>query len=66
MDRGKKPLEQVGEWTTVHKKPNKGKQINPNKLQFRDYKTYSLHALLDTGATTSSCRENAIPVEKWN
>lgn len=33
-------------------------------LQFRDYKTYSLHALLDTGATTSSCRENAIPVEK--
>lgn len=31
MDRNKKPLEQVGEWTTVHKKPNKGKQINPNQ-----------------------------------
>ncbi|KAK5820047.1 hypothetical protein PVK06_025091 [Gossypium arboreum] len=34
-------------------------------FQFREYKTYSLHALLDTGATTSSCRENAILVEKW-
>ncbi|KAK5835949.1 hypothetical protein PVK06_011674 [Gossypium arboreum] len=34
-------------------------------FQFREYKTYSLHALLNTGATTSSCRENAIPVEKW-
>ncbi|KAK5811677.1 hypothetical protein PVK06_027032 [Gossypium arboreum] len=31
MDRGKKPLEQVGEWTTVHKKPNKGKSITPNQ-----------------------------------
>ena len=31
MDRGKKPLEQVREWTTVYKKPNKGKQINPNQ-----------------------------------
>ncbi|KAK5785866.1 hypothetical protein PVK06_040487 [Gossypium arboreum] len=31
MDRGKKRLEQVGEWTTVHKKPNKGKSITPNQ-----------------------------------
>ncbi|MFQ6665767.1 hypothetical protein Gotur_032382 [Gossypium turneri] len=28
MDRGKKPLEKVGEWTTVHKKLNKGKTTN--------------------------------------
>ncbi|KAK8669958.1 hypothetical protein V6N13_104725 [Hibiscus sabdariffa] len=26
MDRGKKPLETVGEWTTIPKKPNKGIQ----------------------------------------
>ncbi|MFQ6644842.1 hypothetical protein Gotur_018848 [Gossypium turneri] len=28
MDRGKKPLEKVGKWTTVHKRPNKGKTFN--------------------------------------
>ncbi|MFQ6643099.1 hypothetical protein Gotur_017541 [Gossypium turneri] len=31
MDRGKKALEKVGEWTTIHKKPNKGKIINSNQ-----------------------------------
>ncbi|MFQ6644833.1 hypothetical protein Gotur_019545, partial [Gossypium turneri] len=31
MDRGNKPLEKVGEWTTVHKRLNKGKTINPNQ-----------------------------------
>ncbi|MFQ6653642.1 hypothetical protein Gotur_024936, partial [Gossypium turneri] len=27
----KKPLEKVGEWTTVHKRPNKGKTTNSNQ-----------------------------------
>ncbi|MFQ6645516.1 hypothetical protein Gotur_020400 [Gossypium turneri] len=34
MDRGKQPLEKVSEWTTVHKRPNKGntfKSINLNQ-----------------------------------
>ncbi|MFQ6626204.1 hypothetical protein Gotur_005004 [Gossypium turneri] len=31
MDRGKKPLEKFGEWTTVHKRPNKGKTTNLNQ-----------------------------------
>ncbi|MFQ6626310.1 hypothetical protein Gotur_004760 [Gossypium turneri] len=31
MDRGKKPLEKVREWTTVHKRPNKGKTTNLNQ-----------------------------------
>ncbi|MFQ6635163.1 hypothetical protein Gotur_010538 [Gossypium turneri] len=31
MDRGKKPLEKVGEWTTIHKRPNKGKTTNSNQ-----------------------------------
>ncbi|MFQ6667902.1 hypothetical protein Gotur_033763, partial [Gossypium turneri] len=34
IDRGKKTLEKVGEWTTVHKRPNKGKTFksaNPNQ-----------------------------------
>ncbi|MFQ6631953.1 hypothetical protein Gotur_008655 [Gossypium turneri] len=36
MDRGKKPLHQeiVGEWTTVHKKPNKGKAESNSKKGF--------------------------------
>ncbi|KAH1047620.1 hypothetical protein J1N35_038404 [Gossypium stocksii] len=29
MDRGKKPL--MGEWNTVHKKPNKGKLTKSNQ-----------------------------------
>ncbi|MFQ6643418.1 hypothetical protein Gotur_018022 [Gossypium turneri] len=34
MNRGKQLLEKVGEWTTIHKRPNKGntfKSINPNQ-----------------------------------
>ncbi|MFQ6652424.1 hypothetical protein Gotur_024297, partial [Gossypium turneri] len=36
MDRGKKPLHQeiVGEWTIVHKKPNKGKAESNSKKRF--------------------------------
>ncbi|MFQ6665101.1 hypothetical protein Gotur_031966, partial [Gossypium turneri] len=32
-DRGKKkPLEKVGEWTIIHKRPNKGKIANSNQV----------------------------------
>ncbi|MFQ6622252.1 hypothetical protein Gotur_003127 [Gossypium turneri] len=35
MDRGKNPLkETVGEWTTVHRKPNKGKAESNSKKGF--------------------------------
>ncbi|KAL4295178.1 hypothetical protein GQ457_12G016710 [Hibiscus cannabinus] len=35
--------------------------IEPITFQFKEYKKYSLYALIDTGITTSTCRENAIP-----
>ena len=35
MNRGKQPLKEiVGEWTTVHKKPNKGKAESNSKKGF--------------------------------
>ena len=35
MDRGKKPLKAiVGEWTTIHKKPNKGMIATNSKKEF--------------------------------
>ncbi|MFQ6639967.1 hypothetical protein Gotur_016369 [Gossypium turneri] len=35
MDRGKKSLQEiVGEWTTVHKKSNKGKAVSNSKKGF--------------------------------
>ncbi|MFQ6652330.1 hypothetical protein Gotur_024256 [Gossypium turneri] len=35
MDRGKQPLKEiVGEWTTVHRKPNKGKAESNSKKGF--------------------------------
>ena len=34
-------------------------------FNFAGYKPYSLSVLIDTGATVSSCKWNAIPKEKW-
>ena len=34
-------------------------------FEFLGYKPYSLHALIDTGATSSVCQPNAIPKELW-
>ena len=49
--------------------PNQGKKRHTyvqGTFNFAGYKPYSLSVLMDTGATTSSCKWNAIPKEKWN
>nr|KJB75406.1 hypothetical protein B456_012G040200 [Gossypium raimondii] len=48
--------------STIDKKSKVGINIKVT-FQFRKYKN-SLNAMIDTGATISSCRRNAVPVEK--